>query len=426
MTRKKRLRRDNRKYKKLEANRPSDSPALVTAHDYRAQQQAKVGKKPHGFPSDLLTKKAFQHLKQFFPDLKKHEFISEFRQRGYKLDTEWDDPLSHSLLLDIKRQIEKSCHALGYSLHDGVSVGILQAEATEAMQQSVMLTETSVIMMTGNLQMLIHRAAKLLALTVPFQVINNNQFKMSESLFDAIALANRSEKLRRDWANLFIDYAAAPGTPNRGDVVIVTGLERQTIWEDISNSMSLFVVGHEYAHHILKHSLSGSASASGLDADLSHRMEHEADILGLLISMRAGHDETPPNIFASFGVGAAVILTVIEYCRHGAQLLAHGVIKDESRSTHPPLQERLECLAQVVPEIMKPYGPDQTEVVRSFHGMFVGIVQNAWDSAKDVLLKAHNRGERPIYRDDGGWLPGRGIAKSTVPNPPLEGIEEQG
>jgi hypothetical protein len=186
------------------------------------------------------------------------------------------------------------------------------------------------------------------------------------------------------------------------------------MWEDLSNSMGLFVVGHEYAHHILKHSLSGSASALGVELDLSHRMEHEADILGLLLSMRAGHDETPPNIFASFGVGAAVILTVIEYCRHAAQVLAHGAVKDDSRPTHPSLRDRLECLAQTVPEILKPYGPDQTEVVRRFHGMFLGIVQNAWNSAEAALIRAHQQGTRPIYRDDGGWLPNRGIAKSVT------------
>ncbi len=414
MTRKKRLRRDEREARKRAERRTSDYPALLATHEYRAQQQAKVGKEPLSEPIESLVSKGFRHLQQFFPDLKKHQLVSEYRRRGYRYDTKWDDPLSHGLMLDLQQQIEAACDALGYQLRDGVSIGLLRAESTEAMQQPVMMTETSVIMMTENLHMLIHRTAKLLALTVPFEVVNGDQFKISENIADAVALVNSNAQLREEWAKLFIDYAVAPGTPYRGEVVIVTGKERQTMWEDLGGAMSLFVVGHEYAHHILKHSLSGSASVSGLDVDASHRMEYEADNLGLILSMRAGHDEAIPNIFASFGVGAAVVLTVIEYCRHAAQVLACGEVKDESRKTHPALSGRLECIARIVPEMLRPHGPDQTKVVRRIHGMFVGIIQNAWNSAKEVLVRAHQQGARPVYRDDGGWLPGRGIVQSSV------------
>ncbi|WP_186260267.1 hypothetical protein [Burkholderia gladioli] len=414
MTRKKRLRRDEREARKWAERRTSHNAALLATHEYRAQQQAKVGKEPRREPIESLVSKGFRHLQQFFPDLKKHQLVSEFHRRGNRYDTNWDDPLSHSLMLDLQQQIEAACDALGYQLRDGVSIGFLSAESTEAMQQSVMLTETSVIMMTENLHMLIHRTAKLLALTVPFEVVNGNQFKISEDIADAVALANGNAQLREQWSKLFIDYAVAPGTPYRGDVVVVTGNERQTMWEDLGGAMNLFVVGHEYAHHILKHSLSGSASASGLDVDASHRMEVEADILGLMLSMRAGHDEAIPNIFACFGVGAAVVLTVIEYSRHAAQVLAYGQVKDESRTTHPALRDRLECIAQIVPELLKPHGSDQTGVVRRIHGMFVAIIQNAWNSAEEVLVRAHQNGTRPIYSDNGGWLPGRGIGQSLV------------
>lgn len=385
-------------------------PALLATHEYRGQQQAKVGKEPLGEPIESLVSKGFRHLQQFFPDLKKHQLVSEYRQRGYAYDTKWDDPLSHGLMLGLQQQIEGACNVLGYELRDGVSIGFLRAESTEAMQQPVMLTETSVIMMTENLYMLIHRTAKLLALTVPFKVVNGDQFKISEDIADAVALVNSNDQLREEWARLFIDHAVAPGTPYRGEVVIVTGKERQTMWEDLGDAMNLFVVGHEYAHHILKHSLSGSASVSGLDVDASHRMEYEADILGLMLSMQAGYSEASPNIFACFGVGAAIVLSVIEYCRHAAQILASGVVTHESRTTHPSLPSRLECIAQIVPEILRPYGPDQIEVVRRIHGMFVGIIQNAWNSAEEVLTRAHQQGSRPVYRDDGGWLPGRGMA----------------
>ncbi|WP_155740167.1 hypothetical protein [Burkholderia territorii] len=424
MTRKKRLRRDERVARKWAERRTPHNPVLRATHEYRAQQQAKVGKEPHREPIESLVSRAFRHLQQFFPDLKKHQLVSEFRRRGFSYDTKWDDPLSHSLMLDLQKKIEAACIALGYQLRDGVSIGILRAESTEAMQQPVMLTETSVIMMTENLQMLIHRTAKLLALTVPFKVVDGDQFEISEDIADAVALANSNAQLREDWAKLFIDYAVSPGTPYRGEAVIVTGKERQTIWEDIGGAMSLFVVGHEYAHHILKHSLSGSASVSGPDINASHRMEVEADILGLMLSMRAGHDEAIPNIFASFGVGAAVVLTVIEYCRHATQVLACGEVKNESRTTHPALADRLECIAQIVPELLRPHGPDQTSVVRRIHGMFVGIIHNAWNSAKEALLLAHQQGTRPAYRDDGGWLPGRSISPSLVSDDPVNNARD--
>lgn len=421
MTRKKRLRRDEREARKLEGQRSPSHSALDAAHGYRAQQQAKIGKVPSNESIESKVSRAFRHLQQFFPDLEKHKLISDYRRQFSPVNTNWDDPVDQSIIQDLKAKIESACKTLGYSLRDGVSIGMLHAEGTEAMQQPVMMTDTSVIMMTGNLRMLIHRTAKLLALSVPFTKHDGHQFKISEDIKEAVALVNKNEQLRKDWADLFIDHAVNSGAPYQGKVVLVTGLERQTMWGDLSEAMSLFVVGHEYAHHILKHSLAGSASASGMDSELSHEMERDADMLGLKLSMHAGAAENESNYFAIFGVGAFVVLAVIEYCRHAVQVLNHGEVKKESRATHPPLVERLESLAQEVPKLIA-YHPNNTSATRRIHGMFVGIVHNAWRAAEPILLRAHQEGHRPVYRDEGGWLPGRGIVESTsTPTAPGNG-----
>lgn len=424
MTRKKRLRRDKRYALKTRGRLSSNSPALSAAHDYRAQQQARVGKEPHRESIESMVARGLPHLRQFFPDLKSHHLVSEFHKRSLHVDTAWDEPLLHAMLLDSQKKIEAACDQLGYQIRDGISIGFLKLGATEAMQQPVMLTDTSVIMLTNNLQLLMHRTAKLLALSIPYKVSSPDQFNISMDIAEAVALVNSNKQLQRDWAMVFINYATNPEDPFVGDPVIVTEAERHTIWEDVGEAMMLFVVGHEYAHHILKHSLSGMAGAAGVDTETSHRMEREADTLGVMLSMHAGEAEKIPNLFAIFGIGAATVLTVIEYCRHATQVLAHGEVKDEARATHPPLSERLEGIAYVVPEILKPYGPDQTDVVRRMQGMFVGIIQNAWNSAKAALALAHRNGIRPTYSEEVGWLPGRGIAQAGTSDDRIDSTAE--
>jgi len=322
-----------------------------------------------------------------------------------QLDTNLDEPLGHSVMLDLKGKIEKACSTLGYDIRGGVSIGMLYGKGVEATQQSVMMTDMSVIMMTDHLHQLINRVAKLLALTIPFE-IEGEQFRICEDISEVILSTNKNMVLRGYWAKMFIDYAENPVMPHVGEAVIVTGAQRQTMWSDLTEAMELFVVGHEYAHHILKHSLDGTASALGEAAGVAHKAETEADILGLMLSMNAGHDIDPPNIFAVYGIGAVAILSAMEYCRRGERLLRTGTLSAENtRDTHPALAARLTCLVKVVPELMKGYGPDQTIVVNRMHYLFARTIELAWESASGILSNAHREGARPITEVSSGWLP---------------------
>lgn len=381
---------------------------LQAAHDYRSQQQKRYGYDGIAVKYDLSAhaEAAIDHLRQFFPEKDIPAYAAELeRIARISGDTPLDEPLGHEVMSALRDQIETACADLGYELRGGISVGILHADGFEAMQQSVMLTDTSIIMMTGHLNLLINRLAKLLALTIPFEV-EGGQFRICEDFHRIVAHANSDHVLRGYWAKFFIDHAENPLAPQRGDLVVVTGAQRQTMWSDLLEAMQLFVVGHEYAHHILEHSLGGEASVKGPAMEGQHRMEHEADILGLMLSMRAGSNTKPENIFAMTGIGAVSVLAALEYCRAGKSVLKTGAAPSQvSRDDHPPLEKRLDCIRVVSNELLAPYGAKDGGTVDRMQGLFVDIIRAAWGPAEEALKQAHSKGVRPVEPENTGWLP---------------------
>lgn len=378
---------------------------LVAAHDYRSQQQLRYDgneAKRLSEAAKIKFDEGMAHLQKMFPELTAEMLLHELKSTNGFM-TELDHPLTHSKVIDNSRLIELAAKKCDLSLHGGVAAGALQTGGLAAMQQRVMMTEASVVMVTADLMLLINRLSKLIALSLPIEG-GGEKFNPQYDLESITKQINSTENLRFEWISFFYDYSYSSSSKAlmHGGPIFVYGKERQTLWDDFDEAMSLFVIGHEYGHHIAKHSLGDQVSVDGMDTESQHQDELVADMLATALSTSAGQLTERPNWFALTGVGAVIILTALEYIRRGERILKTGSHESTiTRNSHPPLDDRLKVVRYVVSDFIRNKG---SETAIRMQNHIKDLLDLAWFYASEELINAYHQGVRPI-EDSREWLP---------------------
>jgi hypothetical protein len=158
----------------------------------------------------------------------------------------------------------------------------------------------------------------------------------------------------------------------------------------------LFVIAHEYGHHIALHKMTDSASVDGVPDAKIHELE--ADHLAALITAHLGAELRLQ--FAHCGSAGVITLIGTDMVRRVRSVLMTGEEEPFDSDTHPPLAHRLMML-----ETLR-YDPRQAEAVHKARQHFVSIMEGLWELIVPDLKKMHARGIRPLpLRRDRQWLP---------------------
>jgi len=414
------------------------SEELAAAIDYRQQIQARFHK-DLSIDTDLLIK-ACAHIQKVFPDsfdndefpitiLRDYfiqndikdkmslnqieELINEkFNEPDNPLrlmignnETAFDDFLSSEVTKSYAQDIEAACHRLKIDLRGGVTIGITHQEIVQAEQQSVFMTDASVINITSNLHMLSHRASKLLAKSIAFELVEDNKFRISNNFDDYKNLLISDSQLQRLWESFFADYAYNPQNPPLGGPVYLGGFEVQTCFDDMRQAIDLFIISHEYGHHIAKHSSSGEAGTGITSQEQSFFMEHEADIIASKIVVDIGLKEDNFNFFASANLGAFCILKIIEYTK-----MANAILNGDTEtsianpsSDHPPLVHRLGVIKTYIANFE--YKGELAKTICSLIDIFCDLIDFIWHNSSKFIIHLKNEGVTPVTTDKMHWLP---------------------
>jgi len=218
---------------------------------------------------------------------------------------------------NICRPIEEALVALKIPLKTGVAYGTVWEAGVNAAQYKVPLTDTSVINVNFPLFSFCSMMSKATALLLPHNATEAGSFVSFDLQYIGRKLqSNRA--LQGYWAKLVHSHAVfdrAKGVPRL----------RLSYQEPVARTryllcqaMELFAVGHEYGHHIEDHSLGGIAGADADFGNISHRHEHEADLISALVSSQIGANPNAPNLFASTGAGAVLMLGATDLVRRAA------------------------------------------------------------------------------------------------------------
>ncbi|MGC0824947.1 hypothetical protein WKG93_18555 [Pantoea agglomerans] len=320
-------------------------------------------------------------------------------------ETAFDDFLSSEVTKSYAQDIEAACQRLEIDLRDGVTIGITHQEIIQAEQQSVFMTDASVINITSNLHMLSHRASKLLAKSIAFDLVEDNKFRISNNLDDYKNLLLNDPQLQRLWESFFADYAYNPQNPPRGEPVYLGALHVQNCFDDMRQAIDLFILSHEFGHHIAKHSSSGEAGTGITSQEQSFFMEHEADVIASDIVLDIGVKEDNFNFFASANLGAFCILKIIEYTK-----MANGILKGDTEtsianpsSDHPPLVDRLGLIKTYIANYK--YEEETAKTICSLIDIFCDLIDFIWHNSSKFIILLKNEGVTPVTTDKTDWLP---------------------
>lgn len=301
-----------------------------------------------------------------------------------------DGPTHHFELLvrGYANQIEQICTKLKLPLRGGVACGVLWNPGLDGpAQQSVLTTDASMVVIPESTLMLCHFLCKLLARSLPLKSVAGDT---QVTLAAEAALANiRSNARLRDYAVGFLAYLATLDRRLTKPLGNAGGLARP-VWRNLLLSTELFVIAHEYGHHIAMHGSDGSAAANGEPNLQSKINELEADRIAALIVAHYGAES---HIAAAHSVASGVVALVgLDLLRRARSVLSTGHVRDINSDTHPTLDQRL-----LVFETLH-YDPRNIEHGRSMRQNYRDILEGLWSLILPDLQAMHARGVRPTSK----------------------------
>ncbi|WP_332289148.1 hypothetical protein [Aquincola agrisoli] len=164
----------------------------------------------------------------------------------------------------------------------------------------------------------------------------------------------------------------------------------------LREGMELFVVAHEIGHVYAGH-LSDLLKGLGLNAvsseawSSSHRQEHEADILGLALTLRAsGYDA------ALAYVGVELFFVSLDMADRYAYAARQGnddLFQTSPSSTHPSNEDRREALRIALVQFVSPI--EQAESAKAMASNYEAIAKHLWAALKTANPSFKRTGLRP-------------------------------
>ncbi|MFZ1427402.1 MAG: hypothetical protein WAS21_11575 [Geminicoccaceae bacterium] len=331
------------------------------------------------------------------------DFYAETIRSGRDISP-YDDPAATLLLEHLISEVENICRSINLPLGAGVAFGTDVQMGVEASHLAVMQTTASIISVSRPFLPFCSLASKLMSLTLPQENLPDDNMQI---VFDPNEIDKRlksNPQLMAGWT-LFIASYAITGFPPKPHMKFDLSGNIGANQLHILRSMELFAIAHEYGHHVLGHGRVASSDqqegclAQEFDADLFAR----SICLAVKENPSASEDNSEPNFYAYSGVGAVIILGLLEVVRRASTVLATGSKKFQSRLTHPPYEERIKAIGT----IDKFLPPDIQPAALHARICFEAIIDLLWKAMLPHFESMYAYGIR-IEEDDAGpgsWLP---------------------
>jgi hypothetical protein len=268
------------------------------------------------------------------------------------------NPFSEVVLGQIVRAVEAACEALNLDLQKGVVPGVFPVRGLGAYSSdfygtgiAIVGIDALLVPFTGMLTDLLVETFEYVETTDGLGVVPDparclERLTGGKSILDTASHAQQGrESLIHYWEHFFLHFAGLSfpwPQPNLTDA-------QQAIKYQITSAMEVFVVAHEYGHHIHRHN-AGASAASAVPTEEAYKYELEADRTAWLIAKHlgasgfAGKPTDIRNTWMESSAGMVAYLTAADMVRRVRDILETGAITVPYSPSHPSIRERLAAL----------------------------------------------------------------------------------
>lgn len=268
-----------------------------------------------------------------------------------QLPTRYDSPLQFRLLDGLVGRVKEAAQSLEIEVKDFPHYACIPTGLVNARAVLLPTIERPFLLFDSELFLYCHLFAKAFSRCLP--VVGRTKHISLSIAPDQVEQRLRSTPdLIERFRDLLHTYATTGATSQskqydpESDYVHMLKI--------LCDGMELFVVGHEFGHVQAGH-LSTLLDQLGLNSDEhvvrneSHRQEHEADLLGLLLTLQAmassGYDA------ALSCVGVELFFVSLEMAERSRYITRHGTddgYAEASSETHPSSSERRAFLREAL------------------------------------------------------------------------------
>lgn len=202
-----------------------------------------------------------------------------------------------------------------------------------------------------------------------------------------------------DWfADVVVTYAVTGRIGLRFNSLLPPGYAKLAL--TLKNSLTYFVLGHEYAHVILGH-LDTTAARKGVlpatEAETlvySWQEELEADLVGMILSLNASINHRKLDFGLSF-LGVGLFFDALDVMDRAVALLQTGDENARQLGSHPPSDLRKQRLRESLSKMAEADPANYAEPVRAaleLDEIREEIIRLLWERTRPILLDRHRRG----------------------------------
>jgi hypothetical protein len=316
------------------------------------------------------------------------------------------NPYCEVILRHIARAVDAACQDLGFNLQKGVVRGVMPIRGVEAYSSdfygtgiAIVGIDASVVPFTGMLTDLFGETLRFEE-TADGLAIVADPAECVERITEGKNLLENSDQVLRgkdaiinNWERFLLHFAGLSMPWKRPTLTAA----QEKVKFQISSAMEVFVVGHEYGHHIQGHN-AGMSAASTIPAEDSHKNEMEADRIAWRISKHlgalgfAGEATQTRNLWMESSAGAVAYLVAAEMVRRVREILETGRLTEPTSATHPSIRERLAAL-----ENWDGFDPELGSDFRRRRWLVCNLMERIFAYLSPKFHAAHETGLRPTH-----------------------------
>jgi hypothetical protein len=294
--------------------------------------------------------------------------------------TDYDDPNWERLIELLSAKIESACAILKIPLKSGVVIGVDPIASFEATQYRVPLTDVSVLSVGAHLFPLCSMISKAMARSLLYTETDDGPVICYDP-DKVLAKVKSDPALIRYWASILFSFATDYG-PGLVPFELQEPYAANARFQ-ILEAMELYVVAHEFGHHITA-PINPPSFPLPSGNNENQTEEYRADFLAGIILVYLGGDPNPTNIFAGSRAGAALLLSVLDMIGRTRALLSTGRDSISTSESHPTIKDRIAAFGATdmfVHEAERPMLVDARTC-------FTKISEGLWQYLRDDVLKA--------------------------------------